>query len=200
MVAAPGHAPSGRQTSLPGTGGGRAEGADAVGQASDGRPGRVTCSTPRGPSPICGIGAFARFAARRRWAGTWPIGHVAGARHLRAGHREPRDSAGFPRQWVDANDLSAALLLPERDAVECLRVAKAERARSSDPDGLSDALPSAGCGGFRSGVIPVGQDKPPRGVLTDLSVSLGPGPATDGGKRTTSTPDSDAHSNKMLRS
>ncbi|WP_265520841.1 helix-turn-helix transcriptional regulator [Oerskovia flava] len=42
-------------------------------------------------------------------------------------HQEPRDYAEFLRQRVEANYLSAALLLPERDAVKHLRAAKDER-------------------------------------------------------------------------
>ncbi|SDS75585.1 helix-turn-helix transcriptional regulator [Paraoerskovia marina] len=46
------------------------------------------------------------------------------------GHHEPTDYAEFLRQRVEANYLSAALLLPERDAVKHLREAKDARAIS----------------------------------------------------------------------
>ncbi|KZM36302.1 anaerobic benzoate catabolism transcriptional regulator [Oerskovia enterophila] len=54
------------------------------------------------------------------------------------GHHEPRDYAEFLRQRVEANYLSAALLLPERDAVKLLKEAK--DAREISVEDLRDAF------------------------------------------------------------
>lgn len=47
--------------------------------------------------------------------------------HLTLGHRQPRDFADFLRQRVEANYFAAAVLMPERTAVDFLRQAKADR-------------------------------------------------------------------------
>ncbi|WP_100421505.1 XRE family transcriptional regulator [Sediminihabitans luteus] len=54
------------------------------------------------------------------------------------GHAEPGDYAEFLRQRVESNYLSAALMLPERDAVKLLREAK--EARQVSVEDLRDAF------------------------------------------------------------
>jgi len=52
--------------------------------------------------------------------------------HFVLGHSDPADYGDFLRQRVEANYFAAALLMPERFAVEFLRAAKADRALAID--------------------------------------------------------------------